>query len=105
MTDDATSVPQRRSRFWLFAPTVLLALVAAGWTTAWFMIRNQTSQALDAWFAREAALGRQWSCTNRTVGGFPFRIEVECDSLSLQRPDFRVALGRISSVAQVYRPP
>jgi hypothetical protein len=104
MTDDAPGVQRRRSRFWLFAPTLLLALVAAAWTTAWFVIRDQTGRALDAWFAREAALGRHWSCPNRTVGGFPFRIEAECDSLSLQRPDFRVTLGAVSSVAQVYRP-
>jgi hypothetical protein len=104
MTDHAPSVKQPRSRFWLFAPTVLLALVAAAWTTAWFVIRNQTSRALDTWFAQETALGRQWSCPSRNVGGFPFRIEVECDSLMLQRPDFRVSLGAVSSVAQVYRP-
>ena len=104
MTDHAPSVQRRRSRFWLFAPTVILALVAAAWTTAWFVIRNQTTRGLDMWLAHEASLGRQWTCPNRIVGGFPFRIEVECDSLTLQRPDVRVSLGAVSSVAQVYRP-
>ncbi|HEX2725706.1 MAG TPA: DUF2125 domain-containing protein [Beijerinckiaceae bacterium] len=104
MTDHAPSVQQRRSRFWLFAPTLILVVVAAAWTTAWFVIRDQTTRALDSWLAQEMALGRQWSCPNRTVGGYPFRIEVECDALSLQRPDFRISLGPVSSVAQVYRP-
>jgi hypothetical protein len=104
MTDDAPGVQQRRSRFWLFAPIVLLGLVVAGWTTAWFVIRDRASRAVDAWLAREAALGRQWSCPNRTLGGFPFRIEIACDSLTLQRPDFRVAVGPVAALAQVYRP-
>jgi hypothetical protein len=104
MTDHAASVQHRRSRFWLFAPTVILALAASGWTAAWFVIRDQTARALDEWLTREASLGRQWSCLNRSVGGFPFRIEVECASLTLQRPNARVSLGAVSAVAQVYRP-
>jgi len=104
MPDNPSDLPARHSRFWLFAPFVLLGLVAAGWTTAWLMIRDQTSRALDDWMASEAALGRQWACPGRTVGGFPFRIEVSCASLSLQRPDSRLTLGPVTTVAQVYRP-
>jgi hypothetical protein len=103
MPDDSAD-PPRHSRFWLFAPFVLLGLVVAAWTTVWFMIRSETSRALDDWLTREAAQGRQWACPGRTVGGFPFRIEVGCASLSLQRPESRLALGPVNAVAQVYRP-
>jgi hypothetical protein len=97
-------LPRRRGRFWLFAPFVLLGLAAAGWSAAWVVIRERTTGAIDGWLASEAALGRQWACPNRTVGGFPFRIEVRCDSLSLQRPDSRLTLGPVTALAQVYRP-
>jgi hypothetical protein len=101
MPDDS---PALRSRFWLFAPFALLGLLVAGWTATWFMIRNQTSRALDDFIGREAALGRQWTCGHRSVGGFPFRIEVGCESLSLQGSDSRLMLGPVTVVAQVYQP-
>jgi hypothetical protein len=104
MTDDTPALPRRHSRFWLFAPYVLFALLVAGWSTAWVLIRNGTSGALDGWLAAEAAHGRQWTCINRAVGGFPFRIEVSCGAVNLQRPDSRLDLGTVTAVAQVYRP-
>ena len=104
MPDHSPALPRRRSRFGLFAPFVLLALVFAGWATAWLSIRDQTSRALDDWIAAEAALGRLWICPNRMVGGFPFRIEVTCDSLALQRPDLRVSLGRVAVITRIYAP-
>ena len=104
MPDASPALPRRHSRFWLFAPFVLLALAMAGWTTAWLLIRDQTSRALDAWMADEAPHGRQWACPGRAVGGFPFRIEVSCASLGLQRPGSRLTLGPVVAVAQVYRP-
>jgi hypothetical protein len=104
MPDASPALPRRQSRFWLFAPFVLLVLAAAGWTTAWLMVRGQTSRVLDDWVANEAAQGRQWACPSRAVGGFPFRIEVNCASLSLQRANSRLTLGPVTVAAQVYRP-
>jgi hypothetical protein len=109
MPDDQPDLPHplpatRRSRVGLFAPFILLGLVVAGWSTAWFLIRDRTRHGIDDWIAGEAAAGRQWTCPNRTVGGFPFRIEVACDSLTLQRPDLSLSLGPVSAVAQVYQP-
>src|SRR3712207_4544346 len=101
MPDDPPALPPRRSRVWLFAPFALLALVVAAWTTVWVVIRGQTSRALDDWMASEAAEGRQWACPGRHVGGFPFRIEVNCASLSLRRPDSRLTVGPVKAVAQV----
>lgn len=101
---DAPILPPRHSRFWLFAPYVVLALVVLGWSAAWVVIRSRTDEALDRWIAAEAAAGRQWTCQNRAIGGYPFRIEVTCDSLTLQRPDVRLSVGRVTAVAQVYQP-
>jgi hypothetical protein len=103
MPDDSPDLP-RSSRFWLLVPFVLLGLVAAGWATAWVLIRDQTSRALDEWMAREIAHGRQWTCPDRAIGGFPFRIEVSCASLNLQRTGSRLTLGPVRTIAQVYRP-
>ena len=104
MTDGTPALPPRHSRVWLFAPFVLLALAVAGWSTAWFLIRNGTTRAIDDWLAAEAAQDRRWQCIDRTIGGYPFRITVSCDALSLQRPGASLALGAVTAVAQVYAP-
>jgi hypothetical protein len=103
MSDDAA--PRRpRSRFWLFAPFTVVGLVIVAWCAAWFVIKSRTVEGLEAWLAREAAAGRQWTCADRTVGGFPFRIELDCASVALRRSDFAADAGALRAMAQIYRP-
>src|SRR5215212_1485465 len=94
----------RHGRFWLYPPFVLLLLVAIAWSVAWFVIRNRTAAALDTMLANEARAGRQWTCADRSVGGFPFRIDVVCSALTLRRGDVSASFGRVEAVAQVYQP-
>lgn len=94
----------RRSRFWLYAPFVLLLLLAIAWSIAWFVIRNRTAEALDGWIAAEARAGREWTCTDRRIAGYPFRIEVICNALDLKRGAVSASFGRTEAVAQVYQP-
>jgi hypothetical protein len=55
----------------------LVALVLA-WSAFWKIASSATNAALDDWFAAERAAGRVWSCAERSIGGFPFRIAVRC---------------------------
>jgi hypothetical protein len=68
------------------------------------VIRGRTVDGLDTWIASEAEAGRRWTCADRSVGGYPFRIEVRCATLSVERPDVVATLGRLLVVAQVYDP-
>lgn len=104
MKNAAAAGDARRSRFWLYTPFVLLLLVAIAWSAAWFAIRNRTGEALDAWLAAEARGGRQWTCQDRSIGGYPFRVEIVCDSLTLQQGAVTASFGRAEAVAQVYQP-
>jgi hypothetical protein len=104
MASHDPATPERSGRLWLYAPFVMLALVALAWTAAWFVIRDRTAQALDDAIAREAAAGRVWTCRDRTIGGYPFRLEVTCSELTLARGPATAAFGRVLSVAQVYNP-
>src|SRR5215210_9290905 len=104
MAEAVNALQTRHSRFGLFAPFVLLGLLAAGWSIAWLIIRQRTADGLDAWLASEVAVGRQWTCADRAVGGYPFRIEVSCGMLSLKRGEATASLGGLLAVAQVYRP-
>lgn len=94
----------RSNRFWLYAPITVLLLVAAAWSVAWFVIRGRTSDAMDGWLAAEARAGRQWTCQDRWMGGYPFRIEVICNMLYLKQGTLSASFGRVESVAQVYQP-
>ncbi len=98
-----TRVPRRASRWRLYLPFVVLALVAIGWSAAWFVIRGRTLAGMDEWLAAEAAAGRQWTCRDRQAGGYPFRIELACSGLSLQRPDVTASVGPVVALAQIYR--
>lgn len=94
----------RSNRFWLYAPFALLVLIAVAWSIAWVVIRNRTEEGLDRWLASEAKGGRNWTCRDRTIGGYPFRVEVICGSLTLKQGTATASLGRVESVAQVYQP-
>ncbi|EIM29575.1 DUF2125 domain-containing protein [Microvirga lotononidis] len=104
MDQAAPTASVRRSRFWLYTPFVLLLLIAVAWSIAWFVIRNRTAEALDGWIAAEARNGRQWTCGDRSIAGYPFRIEIICESLDLKRGSVSASFGRTEAVAQIYQP-
>ncbi|MDB5511163.1 MAG: hypothetical protein JWR08_646 [Enterovirga sp.] len=104
MPAQASTFPRRPSRLRLYGPFLLLGALAVAWSVGWFVMRDRVVAGLDQWVAAEAAVGRQWSCPDRTVGGYPFRIELACSSLSLRRPDVVAQLGRLLVVAQIHNP-
>jgi hypothetical protein len=72
----ATGARSRRTG--LYVPFVLLLLAVVGWTGLWLYGRHRVGQELDAFFARQASIGRVWSCPDRSIGGYPFRIDLAC---------------------------
>ena len=106
MTD--LSPTRRQSRFWLYAPFGLLVVLAAAWSGFWFYVHGRTVAEIDKALAKEAERGRSWICNNRTVRGFPFRIEVRCDSLALTSTRWgdavRIETGPALAVGQIYSP-
>ena len=75
-----SSTPSARpSRRGLYLPYLLLGLVAIVWSGLWFYAATMAGRVADGFVAREATRGRDWACPNRTIGGYPFRIELTCD--------------------------
>jgi hypothetical protein len=109
MTDPVVA-PGRRSRArWAIAiPSLLLLVLAAGWSAFWFVAARRADDAIEAWLRREAEHGRVYACANRQLTGFPFRAELICDRPSAQLPGENgpvVLTGqRFVAVAQVYDP-
>lgn len=94
-------------------PTLVLVL-AAGWSAFWFIAASRIDTELDGWRDREARSGRVYDCAQRKVGGFPFRLEVQCSGVSValaaqtagqasNRP-VTAQLADIRVVAQIYDP-
>jgi hypothetical protein len=102
--------PPLRRRIWpryVFGLLLLLAL-GAGWTWAWDYSAGMAQAALEGWRAREAKAGRVYSCGSQSVGGYPFRIEVNCDNASAifrsNKPPVTIKAGSVTVAAQVYEP-
>lgn len=101
---DMTAQPKTGWRLGLFLPYILLLILALAWTGGWFWIRGKAAAEMDAWIAREAEKGRQWTCAERSIAGFPFRLELRCASLAFARADGRFTLGPATAVVQIYNP-
>jgi hypothetical protein len=112
---DITPAPRRRPLWRLFIMPVLLLVAAAAWSAFWFYSASRVDVIADAWRAREAQSGRVYDCANRSVAGYPFRLEVRCDGArvslvsqaagqSATQAPITAKLGTILIVAQVYDP-
>ncbi|MDB5651197.1 MAG: hypothetical protein JWL62_2717 [Hyphomicrobiales bacterium] len=106
--ESAETRPQAVSRLGLYLPVGLLLVAAILWSGFWWIGSRTANGAIDGWLASEASAGRHWSCPNRTMGGFPFRLELRCGNASL-RADVEgkpvaLTLGGLTIVAQVYNP-
>ncbi|GGF76216.1 hypothetical protein GCM10007301_40210 [Azorhizobium oxalatiphilum] len=103
-----TEPAARRRRPWIIAlPLILLILVGIGWSGLWIYAARTADGEIDAWIAREKQLGRTWSCSERSLEGFPFRFELMCRDpvLVTQGGDsFRISAAAAHAVAQIWDP-
>lgn len=106
LTKDAPLPEGRVSRWKLFLPVGALFALFGALAVFWFWSIRTADAQIDAWIAREAALGRHWTCPDRSLGGFPFRIELRCKAPRFVRADtgLKGALEGITAVAQIYNP-
>jgi hypothetical protein len=98
-----------RRRSWRYI--ILLALFAAlfgGWSWLWSFSAGKAESAIDGWRAREAKAGRVYTCGSQQVGGYPFRIEVNCENASAlfssNQPPVEIKSTGVLVAAQIYEP-
>jgi hypothetical protein len=71
---------------------LLLIVVAALWSGAWYYGAGVAARTIDGWKVREAQAGRNYTCTKQTIGGFPFGIELRCVDPGAELTSSRPAL-------------
>ena len=104
---DSLQSRRRTGRRYTIALFIAFALMA-GWAWAWKYAAGEAEAALEGWRAREAKTGRIYSCGAQSIGGFPFRIEVNCERASAllrdERTPLEIKAPGVVVAAQVYRP-
>lgn len=100
------SARRRRRRY--ITMVILVVLLFGGWSGFWYYASGKAQEAIEGWRAREAKAGRVYSCGTQTVGGYPFRIEVDCDRASAQfrsnQASVEIKTASILVAAQIYDP-
>lgn len=71
-------------RFWLFGPVGLFAILMLGLAAYWFVASHAVSAKLDAINGHEIAPGIKLRFTQKTMRGFPFRIDGELDGFRVE---------------------
>ena len=102
-----TRTARRRNRRYIVT-LVLFAALIGGWSWFWHYAAGKAEVAIDGWRAREAQAGRVYKCGAQTIGGYPFRIEVNCDNASAlfrsNQPPVEIKASGMLIAAQIYQP-
>lgn len=107
MTDEPSIEPAPpRARRWPIVATLLVAVAAAGWTAVWATARGRIVDEIDARLARLAEHGITIVCDDRSVAGYPFRMELACRSpgATLAARGLSGSAAGLRVVAQVWDP-
>jgi len=80
------SAARKPRRLGLYIPFVLLFLAAAAWTVFWLWARGQVQARMEASVADLSRAGYQISWSRRTIGGYPFRMDVTLADARLREP-------------------
>ena len=109
MTNESGSnvTPKKRSRgkwpFIIIGGIVLFVII--GWSVFWIFISNQVERMVDGTIAEFSRQGPTPKCENISIGGYPFRLSVECESLSIIAENQTLATAKeLRGVALIYNP-
>ena len=99
------SPPRRKPRrLGLFLPWLLALRVVGGWSVAWFRLRSEAVDRMDAAVVQLRAQGYPVAWETRTVTGFPFRLDVTLTGARIAEPSgWALALPLLKSEAYIYR--
>ena len=104
-----TTRPRRRRRWPLFLPLGLVAGLVVAWCGFWYFAAGKAqADASTAGARARPPPGASIPAHRRTIGGFPFRIEVRCvgptTELRSNQPPLVLKANELLAAVQVYDP-
>ncbi|MCP3053776.1 DUF2125 domain-containing protein [Aurantimonas marianensis] len=96
-----------RAFVWVIGVALLLA---GGLSGAWYYLADQLETQVTRVIAGARVQGAEIGCAGRSVFGYPFRLGVRCDAVTLEMPGdargqgLRATAGALRTAAQIYRP-
>ena len=104
MTLPDRSPPRKSRRLGLVLPWLALALLAGGWSLAWFKLRAEAVSRMDAAAVELRAQGYPVEWKTRTVTGYPFRLDITLTDARIGEPSgWAMALPTLKGEAWIYR--
>lgn len=107
MDADPTESRQSGSSWRFVALGAAMALAIGGWTVAWFAIRANVAERVDAELRRLSESGLVLDCPGREIAGYPFRIEIRCPTsvaVEDRLSGLRATLAGARTATQIYSP-
>src|SRR3972149_1874514 len=102
--ESSPSARRRSGRY--FSLLLLVALLFGGWSGFWYYAAGKAEATVDGGRGREAKSGRIYDCGSQTIGGYPFRFELNCDAASAllqsNQPPVEIKARGVLVAAQVY---
>ena len=96
------------SRFRALWPLAAVVAVAAAWSIYWYIASEKAKQSFAKYVERNRLAGIEINCRDGVWGGFPFRFELRCTSLSAQGERGGIAIDfsgkAVRAVALAYKP-
>ncbi|WP_158554776.1 DUF2125 domain-containing protein [Methylovirgula sp. 4M-Z18] len=89
---------------WGMILVAVLIVLAGAWTALWFYAASQAQAEADAWLAREASLGRRWTCPDRQISGYPFTMQLTCTGPHYAGRDGEGSVVAFRAHAEVWSP-
>lgn len=80
------SAPRKFRRLGLWLPFVALGLLIVGWSAAWVWARGQAVSRMDTAVAVLSRAGYPVSWKDRTIGGYPFRLDITLTEVRARGP-------------------
>lgn len=83
--------------------SVVLAVVIL-WSTAWFVLTNLVKQNIAAQALADGVTAPQITCGRLDIGGFPFRLDADCEQARIVTGDIVIEVPGIRASIRVYAP-
>jgi hypothetical protein len=105
MTMPALSDPSKPRRRGLWIPYILAAAGLIAWSAYWIVLKGQVESRMDRQAEQMRRDGYEVAWSKRTVGGYPFRFEMELHDVRFKEPSgWGVSSGRFKAMAAAYQP-